>query len=119
MYKLKDAVWHNKDTEDEWVEFGYGITADDMNIKLVKLGFNLKPHKGVRGIRGDAVESICGHFTSVENVLWRIYQLEIGLHSVEQLVKANNQIAATIDTCVANLGKLNHLRSKDLKGLKG
>lgn len=42
MYKLKDAVWHNKDTENEWVEFGYGITADGMNIKLVKLGFNLK-----------------------------------------------------------------------------
>ena len=82
MYKLKDAVWQNKDTENEWVEFGYGITADDMNIKLVKLGFNLKTRKHLRCNRGDAVESICGYFTSIENVLWRIYQLEIGLHSV-------------------------------------
>jgi len=117
MYKLKDAVWHNKDTQDEWVEFGYGITADYMNIKLVKLGFLLKDSRGAK--RGKVTEYVCGYYPSVSSALRKIYQSEVGFHGVEDLTKANSHILQTIEACADSLGKLNCMRVQDLEKLIG
>lgn len=96
--------------DNEYVQ-GYSIDADDFNIILYKL-YIVKDGKN-KGVVNRTALSFC---TSIESVLHRVYQLEVGLVGLSDLEALNQRITSTIDMCVSNLGKLNYIRG-NLKGL--
>lgn len=98
---------HPIQKDGESVEVGYAIDGDDMNIILYKLGIAQKGNNA-----GQQTKFVLGYFTSIENVLQRIYSLEVGLVGFEDLEALHERVSSTIALCVSNLGKLNYIRGE-------
>lgn len=105
MLILKRPELINNDSEDSVTNFGYAIDCDDFNIILYRLSI-VKSGK----LKGETHRTAIAYCTSIENVLQRIYQLEVSSQGLDDLVALNERVCATIDVCVTNLGCLNTIR---------
>lgn len=96
--------------DEENVDHGYALTTDEYNITIYKLGIYLKGKN-----QGEISKTPIGYFSTIEQSLQRIKDLEVRLHGLEDLEGLVERIRAVMDEVLVNLKSVNITKGDGLK----
>lgn len=96
--------------DEENVDHGYALTTDEYNIIIYKLGIYLKGKN-----QGEVSKTPIGYFSTLEQALQRIKDLEVRLHSLEDLEGLVERIRAVMDEVSVNLKSVKITKGDVLK----
>lgn len=106
MLILKQPVQIDEDN----VDHGYGLTTDEYNIIIYKLGIYQKGKN-----QGEISKIAVGYFSTLEHALQRIKDLEIRLYGLEDLDGLVERIRAVMDEVSVNLKSVKITKGDVLK----
>ncbi|QVW53902.1 hypothetical protein TaPaz_121 [Acinetobacter phage TaPaz] len=106
MLILKQPIQIDEDN----VDHGYALTTDECNFIIYKLGIYLKGKN-----QGELSKTPIGYFSTLEQALQRIKDLEVRLYGLEDLDGLVERIRAVMDEVSNNLKSVKITKGDVLK----